>query len=419
MKGLTTLRDLLRHGDWLIKVDLKDAYFTVPVHPDHQCYLRFSTEGVNYQFTCLPFGLTCAPWAFTKIMKAVVALLRSWGTRMVIYINDILIISESAVQAGQHLEVLTHILQSLDFIINTEKLVMTPNQELEFLGKMVNTNTLLVSLPADKVKQIRAEAVRISNMNTLSTRLLSHFLGKLSAATQAIPPAPLFYRCLQRDLQAALADNDQNYEAHLTLSQASLEELSWWREHLSKWNGKPLKQKPEHVTISSDASQMGWGTTCAETRTGGAWSVQEQAMHINSLELLAATLAVTTFLKHASGISVLLQLDNATAVAYINNIGGTVSCQLIGLAKELWMWALDRDIALSAQHIPGVSNTIADIESQTVRLDALPMHISSHHGSLQAAGRGPICFQTDIPDTSLLQLEWWKQQMHSSRTGAL
>ena len=90
-------------------------------------------------------------------------------------------------------------------------------------------------------------------------------------------------------------------------------------------------------------------------------------MHINSLELLAATLAVKTFLKKASGISVLLQLDNATAVAYINNIGGTVSSQLTELAKELWMWALDRNITLVAQHIPGVSNTIADAESRTLR----------------------------------------------------
>ena len=149
---------------------------------------------------------------------------------MVIYIDDILIIPESAVLAAQHLVVLTHILQCLGFIINTEKSVMTLNQELEFLGMVVNINTLLVSLPADKVKQIWTEAVRLSNMTTLSARLLSHFLGKLSAATQAIPPAPLFYCCLQRDLQAALADNNQNYEVPLTLSQASLEELSWWRD---------------------------------------------------------------------------------------------------------------------------------------------------------------------------------------------
>ena len=43
-------------------------------------------------------------------------------------------------------------------------------------------------------------------------------------------------------------------------------------------------------------------------------------MHTNSLELLAATLAMKIFLKDASGMSVLLQLDNAMAVAYINNM---------------------------------------------------------------------------------------------------
>ena len=138
-------------------------------------------------------------------------------------------------------------------------------------------------------------------------------------------------------------------------------------EQLPKWNGKPLRQSPAQLTISSDASQLGLVAVCAGTRTGGAWPVQEQSMHINSLELLAATLVVKTFLKDASGISVLLQLDNATAVAYINNMGGTMSSQLTTLAKELWTWPLDKDIGLSAQHIPGVSNTIADIESRTVR----------------------------------------------------
>jgi len=41
-------------------------------------------------------------------------------------------------------------------------------------------------------------------MVSLSAHMLSHFLGKLSAATQAILPAPLFFHCLQRDLQVAL-----------------------------------------------------------------------------------------------------------------------------------------------------------------------------------------------------------------------
>ena len=157
MEGLPTLQDLLRQGDWLVKVDLKDAYFTVPVHPDHHPYLRFVIEGVTYQFTCLPFGLACAPWVFTKLMKTVVTLLRSWGFRMIIYIDDILVMAESATLVRQHLEVLVHLLQCLGFLINFEKSVMSPTQELEFLGMVVNTDTLTVSLPADKIRQIRSE----------------------------------------------------------------------------------------------------------------------------------------------------------------------------------------------------------------------------------------------------------------------
>ena len=76
-------------------------------------------------------------------------------------------------------------------------------------------------------------------------------------ATQAVPPAPLFYRSLQQDLQAALTSSNQDYNTLLSLSQASQEELSWWEEQLPKWNGKPLRQSPEQVTISSDASQLG------------------------------------------------------------------------------------------------------------------------------------------------------------------
>ena len=61
MEGISTLRDLLRPGDWFVKVDLKDAYFTVSIDSSHQQYLRFMLDRENYQFTCLPFSLSCAP----------------------------------------------------------------------------------------------------------------------------------------------------------------------------------------------------------------------------------------------------------------------------------------------------------------------------------------------------------------------
>ena len=190
--------------------------------------------------------------------------------------------------------------------------------------------------------------------------------GKLNAASQAVFPAPLFYRHLQRDVQGALARGGQNYHTTLQLSQASREEVRWWQEHLSLWNGRTLLSHRQQLVIQSDDSMTGWGAVCEGTRTGGPRSQAERMLHINSLELTAATLAVQAFAKDRLGISILLQLDNQTAVAYINHLGGTVSLQLVQLAKTLWLWALQRDVTLLAQHIPrGVTNQVADEVSGT------------------------------------------------------
>ena len=102
MEGISTLRDLLRAGDWMVKVDLKD-----------QQYLRFTADSKCYQFPCLPFSLSCAPWTFTKVMKPLMALLRAWGIRIIIYIDDMLILVESREAAMQHLEVLIFLLEAL------------------------------------------------------------------------------------------------------------------------------------------------------------------------------------------------------------------------------------------------------------------------------------------------------------------
>ena len=88
-------RDLVRQGDWLAKINLKDAYFLIPVHPCHQKFLQFSWKGSLYQFQCLLFGLSCAPRVFTKVMKPVVAFLRERGIKSIIYLDDLLVIASS------------------------------------------------------------------------------------------------------------------------------------------------------------------------------------------------------------------------------------------------------------------------------------------------------------------------------------
>ena len=85
---------------------------------------------------------------------------------------------------------------------------------------------------------------------------------------------------------------------------------------------KSLKKLPIDTIIYADASLEGWGAVCEKSETGGMWTKQEQALHINTLELLRAKLGLLSFFKDNKDIKhIRVMMDNNTAVAYINNMG--------------------------------------------------------------------------------------------------
>ena len=68
MEAIHLVKDLLQKGEWLVKLDLKYVYFSVPIHQEYAGRGR-----LIYQFNCLPFGLSSGPRVFTKIMFPVIA----------------------------------------------------------------------------------------------------------------------------------------------------------------------------------------------------------------------------------------------------------------------------------------------------------------------------------------------------------
>ena len=50
MEGIHTLKDLLRKGDWLAKIDIKGTFFSIPIHLNHKKFLRFMFKEKTYQF---------------------------------------------------------------------------------------------------------------------------------------------------------------------------------------------------------------------------------------------------------------------------------------------------------------------------------------------------------------------------------
>ncbi len=123
------------------------------------------------------------------------------------------------------------------------------------------------------------------------------------------------------------------------------------------------------LEIKSDASLKGHGAVCDGQTTRGHWTLQEKQKHINYLELLAAKLALKAFCSDTQNIQVLIRLDSVTAVSYINKMGGTHSLECNSVARDIWEFCIQRNIWVTAAHLPGVMNCIADRESRTSRTE--------------------------------------------------
>ena len=184
MEGIHTLRSLVGKGDWLVKIDLKDAFFLHPICQEHKKFLCFQVEDKLYQFNCLPFGLTSAPWVFTKTLKPAIALGRELGMQLVVYIDEILLMAETQEKARDQATCIIHLLQCLGFTINTMKTITEPTQIIDFLGITVNTVTMELALPPEEIKKIRAESRKLLEAELVSARALSRLIGKMNAASQ-------------------------------------------------------------------------------------------------------------------------------------------------------------------------------------------------------------------------------------------
>ena len=60
VESLKHVISMIRQNCFMVSVDLKDAYYSVPIHHNRK-YLKFEWQGQLYQFTCLLIGLACAP----------------------------------------------------------------------------------------------------------------------------------------------------------------------------------------------------------------------------------------------------------------------------------------------------------------------------------------------------------------------
>ena len=371
METLEIALTLITPGCFMGSLDLKDAYYCVPICEEHRKFLRFEWKGILYEYNVFPNGLAMAPRKFSKLLKPVFANLREKGHISTAYLDDSLLVGKSESECKLNIAETMELLHKLGFFVHPSKSVLLPSKQIQYLGVIINSENMTVQLTEERKKNLIDSCKMVLRKSRPSIRDVARVIGLIVASFVAVKFGPLHYRSLEEDKKAALVVSKGCFDEKMQLTQDSHSELTWWIVNVDSAYNDICRKQPD-VTITSDASSKnGWGCCFGDKRTGGPWSCEEKdTFHINCLELKAAWLSLQCFESELLDKHVRIRLDNTSALAAINNMGTNHSVELNRLANEMWKWCVQRNIWISAAFIPGVLNVDADFESRHVNLDA-------------------------------------------------
>lgn len=359
MEGLPTARQMLRKGDYLTKVDLKDAYQAVQLAPEAKKYMGFNWKGRTYQFNVMPFGLSTAPREFTKLMRTALTPLREKGMRLIFYLDDILLLANSKEEAQKNTEKLVRHLTNLGLDINKKKSVLEPSKRITFLGMELDSERMKILVPREKIKKTLQEATRALHLKKIKLRKLAAFSGLLSSLAFGFGPNQIHQRMIQRNI-ALFNQRRVPWDHPVPVFKETKRELHWWIRYLTRWNGKSIIEDEEECHIYTDASKSGWGASLSTDSNSGAWGQQERDQSSNFRELKAVMMSLRENIPRIKGKKVIVHSDNTTTIAQINRQSSPKHLHLLKLSKAIWNLCLRHQIKLKAEYIPGEENSAAD-----------------------------------------------------------
>ena len=177
----------------MFKFDLKSGYHHVEIFPDHRRFLAFSWDFGNgvlkhFQFAVLPFGLSSAPYLFTKLLRPVITSWRCKGIPMENFLDDGLGGGASKMKSKINSLTVHADLLKFGFAVNEEKSISEPVQIITWLGTVLDTNQGFISVTEQRISKLKAniDSVLKGDSMTVNARSLATVVGQIISLTPCV-----------------------------------------------------------------------------------------------------------------------------------------------------------------------------------------------------------------------------------------
>ena len=359
---------LLRPNFFMAKIDLRHAYRSVPIHPWNYkatgCKWQFSgSDSFTYFYDArLPFGARAAPIIFHRLTRAVRRMMAKRGFHnVVVYLDDFLVICRTAAECHAAYDTLLQLLTNLGFQISMHKLV-PPTQRLVFPGVQLDTLLCQMSLPQPKLRELQTSVSHFSTKLRANKKQLNQLAGKLNWACRVVFGGRTFLRLILVTMNSLTSSS-----AKCRLSEAFHLDIQWWKDFLAQFNGTRifLDTLPV-VDVHTEACSVAAGAFFK-----GDWfyhnfrldSPAHALLHINHKETLAIILAAKRWHQAWSNKHVVIHSGNEAAVHIVNK-GSTDNPVIMAEPRALFWLSATFNFRITAQHIKGTLNTVADAISR-------------------------------------------------------
>lgn len=373
-EDLSVAKEVLRPGDFMFSFDLKSGYHHIDIFPEHRKFLAFSWSFADgsvryFMFSVLPFGLSSAPYIFTKLLKPLVKKWRGEGKSIILFLDDGLGAAQPFNLAKIcSLQIHADLLK-FGLLPNEEKCVWEPCQSIVWLGTVINTANSSIAATDKRIESLASDlddllrdshvAVHVKRVATVAGKIisLSNCIGNVT-------------RLMSRNLYS-LINSASTWFDFVKLSKEVVIELAFWRENLCKCNGIPIwpvEVRPTRI-VYSDASSVGCGSVIAiEGKVFQQnWSELESSRSSTFRELKAVSLSLDAFIEELKSRTVSWFTDNQNVVSIVNK--GSKVPELNSISLEIFQKCMLNGITIDVNWIPRDFNNVADEISKIIDYD--------------------------------------------------